>query len=59
MVLLCGCGSSEPEHSISAPSAPADYKIPVTKEEKIAAIEKAPISKQQKEAAIARVNATP
>ncbi len=60
-VLISGCGSggSGGEHNLRPPDPPGNYKVPTTKEEKIAAINKANISKEQKKAAIAKVNAGP
>jgi len=60
LVLAGGCSKPEPEHHIvTHPPVVTDYKIPTTKAEKIAAINKAPMSKQMKQAAIDKVNAGP
>ena len=60
-VLICGCGSGESggNHTIRPPDPPGNYKVPTTKAEKIAAIQKAHISDEQKKQAIAKVNSEP
>ncbi len=59
-MLSGGCGSgSGAEHTISPPRAPANYKVPTTKEEKIAAVNHAMIPDAQKKAEIAKLNAGP
>jgi len=62
-VLAClavsGCGPSQPQHMIRAPDPPSSYQVPRTKEEKIAAINRANVSEDMKKAAIAKVNAGP
>lgn len=60
-VLISGCGNgaSGGNHSIKPPDPPGNYKVPTTKEEKIAAIKKAHISEDMKKQAIDKVNASP
>ena len=59
LLLAGGCAKPEPEHNIVPPPKVSDYKVPTTKAEKIAAINKAPMSKEMKQAAIDKVNAGP
>ena len=56
---VTGCGSSQPQHSYRPPDPPGSYQVPRTKEEKIAAINRANVSEDMKKAAIAKVNAGP
>ena len=60
-ILICGCGNggSGGNHSLRPPDPPGSYKVPVTKEEKIAAIRRTNISDEQKKQAIDKVNAGP
>jgi hypothetical protein len=60
-ILISGCGSGDSgsKHVIRPPDPPGSYKVPTTKAEKIAAIEKAHIPDEQKKAALAKVNADP
>jgi len=60
-VLISGCGSggSDANHTIRPPDPPGSYKVPTTKAEKIAAIQKAHIPPEQKKAAIDKVNSQP
>jgi len=60
-ILISGCGSrgSAANHSLRAPDPPGTYKVPTTRAEKIAAIQKAQISDEQKKQAIDKVNAGP
>jgi len=60
-VLISGCGKggSASNHTIRPPDPPGSYKVPTTKEEKIAAIQKAHIPDEQKKQAIDKVNAGP
>jgi hypothetical protein len=57
LLVAAGCSKPEPEHHLVPPPKVSDYKVPTTKEEKIAAINKAPMSKEMKQAAIDKVNA--
>lgn len=61
--LAAGCGEAadqRPPQSAPIPTTSAESQhIPQTKEEKIAAINKAPISDEQKKAAIAKVQSEP
>jgi len=61
-LILIGCGSSEtepPKGAMRPPDSSADYKVPTTKEEKIAAIKASPVPEAQKQEAINKVNAGP
>jgi len=55
----CGSGGSGATHTIRPPDPPGTYKTPTTKEEKIAAIQKAHISDEMKKQAIDKVNSEP
>ena|GEM_PF-2917697 len=59
-ILIAGCGTSAgPQHTLRPPDPPGSYKVPTTKAEKIAAINRSPLSPEGKQAAIAKVNASP
>ncbi|MDR3691267.1 MAG: hypothetical protein P4L46_17945 [Fimbriimonas sp.] len=55
----CGSGTSEANHTIRPPDPPGNFKVPTTKAEKIAAINKAHIPDEMKKQAIDKVNAQP
>ena len=59
VIFGCGSGGSVATHTIRPPDPPGTYKVPTTKAEKIAAIQKAQISEEQKKQAIDKVNAGP
>jgi predicted small secreted protein len=60
-ILIAGCGNKESgaKHDLRPPDPAGTYKVPTTKAEKIAAIQKAHISDEQKKQAIDKVNAGP
>ena len=60
-VLISGCssGGSGANHTIRPPDPVGSYKVPSTKAEKIAAIQKAHIPNEQKKQAIDKVNSEP
>jgi len=55
LVLLGGCGKSEPAHQLEAPAPRSEVKIPVTLDEKIAAVNHAHMSDEMKKAEIAKL----
>ena len=59
-VSMCGCGNSEPKHVIHPAGPPSNFKIPSTKQEKIAAVMGAQgIPEGMKKAEIDKINAGP
>jgi hypothetical protein len=59
-VSICGCGQSEPQHVIHPAGPPSNFKVPSTKQEKIAAVMNAQgVPDNMKKAEIAKINAGP